>query len=178
MASDEDLTAAFGRESATYLRDVYMPRLREAVGTLSQQDLWWRPHGDTTSAGNLLLHLEGNIRQWILSGLAGEPDHRERDGEFAAREGSTGEDLLTALSATVDQVAAVLERVDSATLLGPFEIQGFGTTGLGAIYHIVEHFSWHTGQITWIAKLRAGEAHGVSYYDDDSLNAARNPGTD
>ncbi len=178
MTGNDQVTAAFGHESAKYLREVYMPRLRVAVATLSSEDLWWRPHGDTTSAGNLLLHLEGNIRQWVLSGLAGAPDQRERDGEFAARDGSSGEQLLAALGATVEEVASVLERLDTATLLGPFEIQGFHTTGLEAVYHIVEHFSWHTGQITWIAKLRAGEAHGVSYYDDDSLNAARNPGED
>lgn len=167
---------AFCHESATYLREVYMPRLQEAVAGLSADDIWWRPNEQTTSIGNLLLHLAGNVRQWIVSGIGGEADARERQAEFAAREGRGARELLDALGATVAAAALVIEGIDPRRLLAPLTIQGMETTPFAAVYHVVEHFSWHTGQVTWIAKARKGAAHGIAFYEDDALNAARNRG--
>jgi len=161
-------------ESIRYLRDVYLPRLETAVAELGEADLWWRPHERATSAGNLLLHLAGNVRQWIVSGLGGAADHRERGAEFAAREGADRDALLAALGATVHEACAVLDGLAEDALDRPCRIQGFATTVRGAIYHVVEHFSWHTGQIVWIAKLRAGGDHGIAFYDDAGLNRVRN----
>jgi len=164
------MDAWFTRESARYLREVYLPRLRKAVDTLPEADLWWRPHEGGTSVGNLLLHLEGNIRQWILCGLGGTPDRRRRAEEFARREGGTRADLMAALAGTVEEAAHVVER--QSALDRDLNIQGFDTSVRGAIYHVVEHLSWHTGQIVWIAKMRAGEAHGIAFYDDRKLDDA------
>ncbi|MHC4845656.1 MAG: DinB family protein [Planctomycetota bacterium] len=166
----------FCRESAQYLRDVYLPRMRRAVAELPPDELWWRPNDETTSVGNLLLHLEGNVRQWILSGIGGEPDARERQTEFDAREGRDAQALLDALGATVAAAALVIEGIDPRRMLTPMTIQGIETTPMAAVYHVVEHFSWHTGQVTWIAKARAGGGHGIAFYDDAALNAARNRG--
>jgi uncharacterized damage-inducible protein DinB len=83
-------------------------------------------------------------------------------------------DLFQRLAETVRAAAAVIEGVSDELLDVPRTIQGFETTGLGAILHVVEHFSWHTGQVVWIAKARAGVAHGLSFYDDAAINAARN----
>ena len=174
--SNGGVDAAFCRESATYLREVYLPRLERAVAALSPDDLWWRPNDGTTSAGNLLLHLQGNVRQWILSGLGGQVDQRERSSEFSAREGAGARQLLDALGTTVAAAAMVIENLDCSRLLSPITIQGEDTTPLAAVYHVVEHFSWHTGQITWIAKQRAGSRHGIAFYDNASLDDARNPG--
>jgi uncharacterized damage-inducible protein DinB len=170
------MEAEFCRESAQYLRDVYLPRMRRAVAELPADALWWRPNDGTTSVGNLLLHLEGNVRQWILSGLGGEADARERQTEFDAREGQDAQSLLDALGATIAAAALVIEGLDPQRLLTPITIQGFETTPMAAVYHVVEHFSWHTGQVTWIAKARAGTDHGIAFWDDASLNAARNRG--
>ncbi len=157
---------AFLHESARQLRDVYLPRIARALEILPPGDLWWRPREDMTGIGNLLLHLEGNVRQWILGGLGGARIARRRAAEFAAREGAP----FDALRATTIDAARVIETLDVARLPGPLSIQGFDTTGLAAIYHVVEHFSWHTGQIVWIAKLRAGAGHGLAFYDDGKLN--------
>jgi uncharacterized damage-inducible protein DinB len=162
----------FVKESARQLREVYLPRMRRAVESLPEADLWWRPHGRTTSVGNLLLHLAGNVRQWIVHGLGGAPDRRRRSGEFTALEGGTRAELLAALEGTVAEACAVIERLDEAALVAPRRIQGFETTGLSAVYHVVEHFSWHTGQVVWIAKMRAGEGHGIAFYDDAKLDRA------
>ncbi|MCK6459471.1 MAG: DUF1572 domain-containing protein [Planctomycetes bacterium] len=158
----------FTRESARYLRDVYLPRLRKALDTLPESDLWWRPHGKATSIGNLLLHLEGNIRQWILVGLGGAPDRRRRAEEFARRDGGTKAGIMDALAATLGEAARVVES--QIELDRRLVIQGFETSPREAIYHVVEHLSWHTGQIVWIAKMRAGETHGIAFYDDRKLD--------
>jgi len=163
-------SAAFVSASVRQLRDTYLPRLRRAVGTLGADGVWWRPHEGTTSAGNLLLHLEGNVRQWILSGLAGEPDAREREGEFEAREGGDAVALLAALERTLARACEVVAGLDERALLAEHRIQGYEVRGLEAVYHVVEHFGWHVGQVTWIAKLRAGPGHGLAFYDDDRLD--------
>jgi uncharacterized damage-inducible protein DinB len=172
------LAAALARQCRVLLAETYLPRLEQALAGLPARDVWWRPHPDTTSIGNLLLHLEGNVRQWIVSGLGGAPDHRVRESEFAAQQGDEAPPLLAALSATVGRACEVIERLPAARWTETVTIQDFEVTVLAAVLHIVEHFSWHTGQITWIAKLRRGAGHGLSYYDDEALNAARNTPAD
>ena len=167
-------THEFLIESARYLRDVYLPRITRALETLPPEDLWWRPHEDTPSFGNLLLHLEGNLRQWILSGLGGGQDRRERASEFSAKEGASGADLLQALQRTLTEAAEIVAGLPPESLHAGHRIQGIETTGMGAIYHVVEHCSWHTGQMVWIAKARAGSGHGLSFYDEEAINRARN----
>lgn len=167
------MQAWFTRESARYLREVYLPRLRQALDTLPEEDLWWRPHAKATSVGNLLLHLEGNIRQWILGGLGGAHDRRRRSEEFARREGGTKKELMDALAATIGEAARVVEN--QIALDRSLVIQDFETSPRDAIYHVVEHLSWHTGQIVWIAKMRAGEGHGIAFYDDTKLDRPASP---
>lgn len=164
----------FVHRSVGLLRDTYVPRIEAALGILPLEDLWWRPHEGVFAFGNVLLHLEGNVRQWILSGLGGETDHRERSSEFAAGAGPSGGELLEELREAVAAACTVVEGMDEETLLREREIQGFKTTGLGAVYHVVEHFSWHTAQAVWIAKQRAGANHGLAFYDEASINKARN----
>lgn len=164
------LAAAFARQSIRHLGDEYLPRLRRALESLPEDDLWWRPHDNITSVGNLLVHLEGNVRMWILSGLGGVAFRRRRAEEFERRNGGTKEDLLASLEATVEEACATIGGLTDADLLGARTIQGFETAGLAAVYHVVEHFGWHAGQIVWIAKMRGGERHGIAFYDDASLN--------
>ena len=164
-----DLAGAVTGEAIALLRDTYLPRLERAVHELPAADLWWRPHERTTSVGNLLLHLRGNIHQWICCGLGGAPDRRDRDAEFAAVAGGDADKLLRALRATVEEACGVIARLDAAALAGRVSIQGFELTRLAAVLHVTEHMSWHAGQVAWIAKARAGERHGLAFYDDESL---------
>ncbi|MHC5212153.1 MAG: DinB family protein [Planctomycetota bacterium] len=165
----------FAEECARLLNETYLTRIERAARTLPVGDLWWRPHEECTSVGNLLLHLEGNVRQWILSGLGGAVDRRERSTEFAARDGTDVDALLTRLRGTVGEACEVIAALPPGGWTSRVSIQGFETTPLGAVLHVVEHFSWHTGQVTWIAKLRRGPGHDVAFYDDEALNEARNP---
>jgi uncharacterized damage-inducible protein DinB len=158
------LASEFTDRSIVHLREEFLPRIERATRRLGDDDLWWRPNQSCTSAGNLLLHLEGNVRQWILSGLAGRADARVRQSEFDA-EGDHGVDgLLANLRSTVEEACKVIESLDESALLARHNIQVFeGVSALAAVLHVVEHFSWHTGQVAWIAKLRSGE--DLAYYE-------------
>ncbi|MCZ6599033.1 MAG: DUF1572 family protein [Planctomycetota bacterium] len=169
-----DTAASFTRECAGYLRNTYVPRLERALAALPAGDLWWQPHPGAISFGIVLRHLEGNVRQWIVAGLGGQPDHRQRETEFAGPGPENGAELLARLRATVEEACAVIEALDQERLEADHSIQGDTTSGLEAVLHVVEHFSWHTGQAVWIAKARAGADHGLAFYDNAAINAAEN----
>ena len=161
-------------EAARYLHAVYVPRLEKALATLPASDLWWRPHSGVMAFGNILLHLEGNVRQWILSGLGDVADHRNRAGEFSAEDGPAPQTLVERLRETVTEAAELIRSWDETRLDEKCVIQGKETTTSAAILHVIEHFSWHTGQAVWIAKARAGADHGLAFYDDAEINEMRN----
>ncbi len=153
---------AFLAQSREYLTGHYLPKIRAAVEPLSDADLWWRPNEASNSIGNLMLHLAGNIRQWIVSGVGGAPDRRDRPAEFARREPVERAALLSALTEAIFEADAVIARTDPATLDTSFAIQGRRVTALEAIYHVVEHLALHAGQILYIAKLRS--ARDLGFY--------------
>ena len=146
--------AAFLAQSREYLTGHYLPKIRAAVERLSEEDTWWRPNEASNSVGNLMLHLAGNIRQWIVSGVGGAPDIRDRSAEFARRDPIPRDELVAILTEAVLEADAVLARTDPAGLNDRGAVQGRTVTTLQAIYHAVEHFGMHTGQILYIAKLR------------------------
>lgn len=151
----DDAARAFIDHSRALLTgDYYLGRIRRALDPLTNDDIWWRPNEAANSIGNLLLHLAGNARQWIVSGVGGEPDVRRRAEEFAARESAAAGDLLEHLADALAAIDIVLARIEPATLAERCNIQGQDVTVLEAIYHVVEHFAMHTGQILYIAKLR------------------------
>lgn len=151
-----DTPRAFLAQSRAYLTGHYLPKIRGAVDVLSDEDLWWRPHPAANSVGNLLLHLAGNIRQWIVSGVGGAPDRRDRETEFARREPLSRAELLAAITEAILEADAVIAATDPASLGERRTIQGRQVTILEAIYHVVEHCGMHTGQIIYVAKLRSG----------------------
>ncbi len=166
------MTAAQLKACADYLEATYLPRLRAAAAVLPPEDLWWRPYPDCIAFGTILVHLEGNVRQWILAGVLGADDHRARSAEFradASSEPRSVAELLAALAGTVGEAAAGIRGLDSDRAGAKLQIQGFDTTVEGAVLHVTEHFSWHTGQAVWIAKARAGAGHGLAFYNDAEL---------
>ncbi|HSG48460.1 MAG TPA: DinB family protein [Longimicrobiales bacterium] len=156
---------AFISESRRFLRDEYPAKLRRALADITEEDLWWRPNAACNSMGNLLLHLAGNLRQWVVHGLGGRADVRDRSSEFARKGGLSPEEALAALEKAVADADAVLAELDPAALLEPRTIQGMPTTGLAALYHVVEHFSMHTGQILQLVKIRRGRDLGFYSVD-------------
>lgn len=142
----------------------YRTKIRLAVEALPEDALWWRANDQSNSVGNLLLHLAGNVRQWMVSGVGGAPDIRHRSEEFAAQDGPSRAELLANLNRTLDDVERVLSGLAPGALLERRTIQGRDLTVLDAIFICVEHFSMHLGQIILLAKLRAPGA--VQFYED------------
>jgi|SRR5215831_16055279 len=154
----------FVERARYFLSTEYRTQLRLAVDALPDEGLWWRPNDQSNSVGNLLLHLNGNVRQWILAGVGGQPDVRHRAAEFDVRSGPPASALLADLDRTFDEVDEVLAELTDAALLEPRTIQGRDTTVLAAVFHVVEHFSQHLGQIILVAKLLAPGA--INFYED------------
>ncbi|MDZ7265715.1 MAG: DUF1572 domain-containing protein [candidate division KSB1 bacterium] len=150
------LTRLFLEAARFHLLQQYLPWLRACLAQLPEEDIWWRPNAASNSAGNLLLHLCGNVRQWILHGIAGRPDVRVREAEFAASGPLPKAELLQQLETTLAEVDGVLQHLTAEDLPQPRRIQGFDQTVLRAVFHVVEHFSYHTGQIIYLTKLRTG----------------------
>ena len=146
-----------GREfiarSRYHLAEEFLPKIERCVDLLSDEQIWWRPNAESNSIGNLMLHLSGNARQWIVCGLGGASDARDRDSEFAQREVIAHEELLGLLRQTISDVDATLANFDPDRLLERKRIQELDVTALEAIFHVVEHFSMHTGQIILLTKM-------------------------
>jgi len=137
-----------------------MGRIETCVARLPPEWLWARESENENAVGNLLLHLAGNVRQWILSGVGGAPDARHRAGEFSARSGADGPMLVSTLRAVVDDAVRVIGDLPHARLAEAVSIQGDDTTVLAAIFHVVEHFSGHTYQIILLTKRATHEDLG------------------
>jgi len=141
--------------SRAYFADDYLPKIERCLELLSDEQIWWRANPQSNSIGNLLLHLSGNVRQWIVCGLGGAADARDRDSEFAQREMISRDELLAHLKQTLNEADAALAKLDAGKLLETRSIQGSDVTAMSAIYHVVEHFSMHAGQIIMMSKMFA-----------------------
>jgi Protein of unknown function (DUF1572) len=160
MTSDASLTALFLEYSRNKLMGQYWPRLRTTVESLTDEQLWWRPNAACNSIGNLILHLNGNVNQWLVAAFNRLEDARDRPAEFNERRRIPGRDLLEQLEGTLQEAAKVLKRLTADDLAAAYEIQGYTMSGLAAVYQVVEHFGLHYGQILYIAKSLRGEDLG------------------
>jgi uncharacterized damage-inducible protein DinB len=148
------LISEFINHSLHYLH-LNTPRIKKCLDELSEEEVWQRPNEASNSVGNLILHLCGNIRQYIVSGLGQQPDTRTRSVEFSVIEGFSKAELLLKLDETLHEADAVIRAADEGRLLMERSVQGFSMTGLAIVIHVVEHYSYHTGQIAfWTKQLR------------------------
>jgi len=144
------------------------PKIIKCLDELSEEQIWMRPNEASNSIGNIILHLCGNIRQYIISSLGYQPDIRERDKEFSAKGGYNKEELQNKLTATVEQAITTIGNVDENRLLKIHSVQGFNYSGIGIIIHVTEHYSYHTGQIIfWTKQLTAKD---LGFYANIDLN--------
>jgi hypothetical protein len=151
---NNEIGNAFLLQARMHLNDDFMPKIEKCLDVLSEEDVWWRAHETNNSVGNLLLHLSGNVQQWIVSGIGGKPDTRQRPLEFSERNPIPKRIVWSKLQGVVAEASQILESFPAGQLLEKRKIQGFDKTALQAIFHVVEHFSLHTGQIIYITKLR------------------------
>jgi uncharacterized damage-inducible protein DinB len=134
----------------------YDRRIAACIENFDVGQLWARGGENENAIGNLVLHLCGNVRQWIVSGVGGQPDIRDRNAEFDARGGVAAADLIGRLHATVEEASAVLEPLTAARLEERITVQNYDVSVLEAVYHVVEHFAMHTGQIIFATKMLTG----------------------
>jgi len=139
-------------------------RIEICLAKLTPDQIWMRGAETQNAAGNLALHLTGNVRQWILTGIGGAPDHRVRDAEFAARDGISSEELSRRLREAVAAALPIIRTLPAARLTERITVQGHDVSLMEAIFHVVEHFSGHTSQIIFITKMVTGEDLGFYAY--------------
>ena len=163
LQNNQAITRAFIAQAVDFLVHQYLPKIEHCLAELNDEQLWWRPNQASNSIGNLVLHLCGNARQWIIAGLGGAPDTRTRDAEFSQTEAIPRNELLAHLRSTVAQVEGVLNTLDPDILLERRLIQGVQVNVLKAVFHVTEHFSMHTGQIVLLTKLLNNKDLG--FYD-------------
>jgi hypothetical protein len=131
-------------------------KLTTCLDRLSDDQIWARGGPHENAVGNLVLHLCGNMRQWILHGVGGKPDVRTRDAEFATDGGMSRAELVTLFTTTIDEVRSVIAAVPSERLVEIIHPQGRETSVLGAVYQVVGHVQEHVGQIILLTKQMVG----------------------
>lgn len=157
------------QEAKFRLMEESVPRLKKCLAQLTLNEIWFRPNENSNSIGNLVLHLCGNVRQWILTGLGGYPDIRRRQEEFDEKGPIPTEKLLKDLDNLMLEVEKVLDRLGADDLLQIRQVQGvFEASGISIIMHVVEHFSYHVGQMTYFVKWRKDMDMG--YYEGVELD--------
>lgn len=154
----------FISRSRYWLTKEYPIKLRHCVNALPRETVWARPNDSSNSIGNLLVHLTGNVTEWILGGVGGRSIKRHRAGEFAQTDGADGSKLLDDLEAVLREADSILAGLTQQDLERSIVIQDRDTTVLGAIYHVVEHFAMHTGQIVLLTKIHAPGK--IRFYED------------
>jgi len=157
----DEFAAIVGAEAA-YELDAACARIKHCLAQLSDEQLWWRPRQEMNSVGNLILHLCGNLRQWIIAGLGNQPDTRNRPLEFSERGPIAKNELLRQLETTVSECKRVLES-QTAQLLDARRIQGFDVTGLRALFNSIPHFRGHTQEIVHMTREILGEKYQFAW---------------
>ncbi len=154
MIEEEFLRVSAGR------LETLMGRIETCVAKLSSEQIWMRASENENAVGNLLLHLIGNVRQWILSGLGGAADRRVRDAEFAARDGADVAEIVAGLRAAVEEAQRVIVGLPAEALLERVVVQKMDLSKMEAVMHVLEHFSGHTFQIIFATKMFTSEDLG------------------
>ena len=144
-----------------------IPRIIQCLHTLSEQEVWFAFNKNSNSVGNLILHLDGNIRQYLIASIGGQADHRNRDLEFSTK-GISRANLESILNLLMDDISSTITNITEEELLRIRHVQGFKMTGFRAAIHAIEHFSYHTGQIALITK--ALKDIDLQFYGDLDLN--------
>ena len=158
----ESIGAAYLAEARGSLNGA-LAKIEHCLEQLAEDDVQWRPHASHNSIQTILLHLCGNVRQWITSAVGEQPDNRDRPAEFSQREPIAKAQLLSQLKETLAEADAVLVACRPESLLDKKRVQGFDTTKLAAIFDSVSHFVGHTHQIVYITRLRLGDNYRFAW---------------
>ena len=155
-------------ENSCYRMDESLRMIKISLTKISEEQVWQKPNASLNSIGNLILHLCGNMTQYGIASLNETEDNRQRDLEFSTEGGSSKKALFEQLKTTVNDVKGTFQSISMERLLALKHVQGFQFSGVGNIIHVVEHFSYHTGQIAfWVKQLNNEQ---LGFYDGHDLN--------
>jgi hypothetical protein len=158
----DELAAALGGEAGNELTSA-LGKIEHCLGQLTDEQVWWRPRPSLNSIGNLILHLCGNLRQWIVAGLGVRADVRDRPAEFAERGPIPKAELMGKLAAVVGEAKQVLGKLTARQLLEVRHVQDFDVTGLVAVFDSIPHFRGHTQEIVHLTRLQLGDAYKFAW---------------
>lgn len=150
-------------------------RIGVCLSKLTEEQVWARSSTNANAIGNIVLHLCGNLRQWIGHGVVGLPDIRERDAEFNATGGADISALRAHLEKAVAEAATAIEQLPAEDLLTVVSVQKYSLPKMEAIYHVVEHFAEHTGQIIFATKLLTGDELGFYTHLRNPTHSEKTP---
>ncbi len=167
MELSESINSAIKTEVKRRILDECIPRIGICVGKLTEEQVWWRPNAASNSIGNLILHLCGNARQWIASGVGDAQDIRKRQQEFDEQGPIPRAELLSLLESTAYTIKPIIDGIKPEDLIRLKPVQTFEESVVGILIHVTEHFSYHTGQIAWITKMLTEEQ--VGFYEGMEL---------
>lgn len=169
MTSVATLRTLLINEVKKRLLEESLPRIKKCLDKLTDEEIWYRPNDNTVSVGNLILHLNGNVRQWILSTFGGYVDTRERSDEFEDHGPIPRVKLIGDLEKTLKETEKILDHIEPEDLARDYPVQGFEEKGMNILIHVTEHFSYHVGQITYYVKSRKDV--DMQYYKGIDLDA-------
>lgn len=155
------------QSSSLYFLDWNQKRIVRCLEELSEEQIWQRPNVNSLSVGNQVLHLEGNIRQWAVHGLGGLPDIRLRDQEFAAQGGVSRAELKARLEKVIEDAKLAVSDLTVENLTRERDVQVYRHDGIFILMHVIEHLSYHTGQIIFYTKAMLDV--DLNFYGGDNL---------
>jgi len=161
------LTEELKKEIKLRLLEESIPRINQCLNTINDEHVWYKANSNSNSLGNLILHLCGNVRQYLISSIGGKEDKRERDLEFS-QSGLSKAQLHNYLDRLAEEIEDVIPGISQSELERSRMVQGFNMTGLSVVVHVIEHFSYHTGQIAYMTKLL--QDVDLKFYGDLDLN--------
>lgn len=144
------------------------------LSQLNDEQAWWRPFEEANSIANILLHLCGNMTQWIIAPLTGRPDLRRREEEFARRDATSIAELRDRFVAVAGEAVAILKTFDSERLLDALRVQGYEVSVMGALYNSISHLRGHEQEIVYITRLQLQGAYRY-WMDPQRLNNPERP---
>ena len=167
----QQISTAIGIAAGCELNEA-MKRIEHCLRQLTDEQVWWRPSESQNSIANLILHLCGNIRQWLICGISGAEDRRDRPAEFAERQAIPIAKLLAELHKTVAETTTSLAGLPPAEMLRVRRIQGFQETALGAIFHSIPHFRGHTQEIIYRTRCLLGDKYEFAWTPSTPVEGA------
>lgn len=138
-------------------------RIVHCMDQLDEEQVWWRPGEGLNSLGNLILHLCGNLRQWIIAGVGGAPDTRNRPAEFAEKGPIPKAELMDRFAKVCAEADRVLAEFASERLLEPRRVQGFDEVVLVVLFDTLSHLAGHAQEIVLMTRMQLGDRYRFAW---------------